>query len=253
MPKISVITPSVRRKGLRIVLRALLRQSFQDFEWLIGSEFIPRELNHRKGWVRWIPDKFKGGFWSLNRVYNKLIENTKGELIVSWQDYTFAKPECLSRFLNCYYKNPNIVVGGVGHKYQTGAWNVVTWQDPRARQDQGSFYECYPWDVEANLCAVPKQAFYDIGGFDEKMDFEGFGFDARGVFERLDMLGKYKFYLDQSNESFSLEHPRPKGWDKNNMIDKWTEYKKENIDKKAYPVLGYIKEPKPRKARLRHT
>jgi len=222
MVKISVLTPTTRgEKGLREPLRALNRQGFTDYEHIINKK------------------RYEGGFWGLNRAYNSMLKQAKGELIVSWQDYTFAKPDCLQKFWDCYQANKKTIVGAVGNKYRDNTWMVKTWQDPRQRQDQGIFYECYPWDIEANLCAVPKKAFYDIGGFDEKMDFIGFGFDARGVFERIDTLD-YKFYLDQSNESFSLEHGRLKGWDENNMIDKWTQYKKTMLDKSTYPVLKYL-------------
>jgi len=227
--KISVITPTVREKGLKIVSKALNRQSFTDFEHLINKK------------------RYEGGVWGLNRAYNDLIRESKSELIISMQDYTYARPDCLQKFWDCYQADKQTVVGAVGNKYTDDTWMVKTWQDPRQRTDQGAFYECYPWDIEANLCAVPKKAFYDIGGFDEEMDFVGFGFDARGVFERLDTLGTYKFYLDQSNESFSLEHGRLPGWDKNNMIDKWTEYKQKNLDKGTYPKLEYLKRPRTNK------
>ena len=230
---VSIITPSIRKEGLEIVRKALVNQTFENYEWIIGSPFDPIICSN------WVRDDFEGGFWSLNRIYNKMIKKAKGELIISWQDYTYAKPDALSRFWNCYLQEPNTLVGGVGNKYKDDTWSAKTWQDPRQRMDQGSYYECYPWDVEANFCSIPKKAIYDVGGFDEKMDFEGFGFDARGVFERIDMLD-YKFKLDQANESFSLEHDRPKGWDKHNMIDKWTDYKKENVDSKRYPILKYL-------------
>lgn len=232
---ISVLTPSIRKPGLALVEKALKRQTFDSFEWLVGSTVSP-ELPLAKHVV----DDFKGGIWSLNRIYNRMIEKATGELLVSWQDYTFANPDALSRFWNCYYDNPQSIISGVGNKYKDDTWTVKTWQDPRQRSDQGSFYECYPWDVEGNFSAWPKQALLDVGGFDEQMDFEGYGFDARGVMERIDLMGGYKFYLDQQNESFSLEHDRPEGWDENNFITKWPQWKQKNLDSKCYPVLKYL-------------
>lgn len=233
--RISVITPSIRKEGLDIVRKALFRQTFTDYEWIIGSPFISKYCD------KYVRDDFEGGYFTLNRIYNKMIKESSGELIVSLQDYTHIKPDALEKFWYAYKDNQKAIVSGVGNKYKDNTWMVKTWQDPRIRKDQGSFYECYPWDVEANFCAVPRKAIYDVGGFDEVMDFEGYGFDARGVFERIDMLGKYKFYLDQANESFSLEHDRPKGWDEHNMLTQWSGWKKKNIDKKRYPVLKYIK------------
>jgi len=229
---ISVITPSVRSAGLELVKKALLRQTFTDFEWIVNDK------------------RYKGGYWGLNRAYNDMIRQAKGELLVSWQDYTFAEPDALSRFWNCYTSNPYSIVSGVGNKYIDETWMIKKWQDPRERSDNTSFYECFPWDVEANFCSIPKRAVYEVGGFDEKMDFEGFGFDARGVFERIDMLGEYKFYLDQANVSYSLEHDRPDGWDEHNMINKWPEYKQTQIDKKRYPVLSYLQKSSSEKETL---
>lgn len=221
--KISVTCPSVRPEGLELVEKALDRQTFRDFDWVINSK------------------RYEGGYWGLNRAYNDLIRDAKGELIVSWQDYTFANPHTLETFWFHYQDEPKTLVSAVGNKYKDATFVAKVWQDPRERIDQGTYYECYPWDIEANLCSIPKQAILDVGGFDEQMDFEGYGFDARGVFERIDMLGKYKFKIDQSIKSYSLEHGRPDGWDEHNMLGKWTDYKSKQIDKKRYPVLSYLR------------
>lgn len=220
-PPISCITPSVRKEGLKLVEKALTRQTFQDFEWIVNDK------------------RYEGGYWGLNRAYNDLISRAKGELLISWQDYTFTDPHTLEKFFLHYRAEPKTLVTAVGNKYSNDLFSALTWKDPRERDDLGSYYECYPWDIEANLCSIPKQAMYEVGGFDEQMDFEGYGFDARGVFERLDYLG-YKFKIDQSIKSYSLEHGRPGGWDEHNMINKWNEYKKQQFDSKRYPVLRYL-------------
>lgn len=232
---ISVITPSVRQNGLDVVEKALKRQTFQDFEWLIGSPFIPTSGTH-------VVDDFKGGYWSLNRIYNKLIDRSDGELLVSWQDYTSAGPQTLEKFWYHFQNEPKTLVTAVGNKYKDDMWTVQTWQDPRQRQDQGSFYRCFPNDIEWNLCSVPKQAVYDVGGFDEQMDFMGYGMDALGVNERIDTYGGYDFKIDQTIVSFSLVHDRPKDWDKNNLLNGgYNERKKSLIDNGEYPTLEYLK------------
>lgn len=236
-PKITVLTPTIRPKGLALVEKALNRQTFTEFEWLVGTR---RDLWENTTRGRLVVDDFKGGYWSLNRIYNKMVRYSRGELLVSWQDYTFSDPTTLEKFWLHYKTNPNALVTAVGNKYETEKFMVQTWQDPRERDDQGSFYDCYPWDIEANLCSIPKNSIMTVGGFDEQMDFEGFGFDARGVFERIDMMGG-EFKIDQSIKSYSLNHDRPEGWDENNMIGKWTEYKRDQIDSGRYPVLRYLK------------
>lgn len=221
--KISVITPSVRDTGLPLVEKALKRQTFQDFEHIVqGAE----------------GDK-EGNVWTLNQDYNIAIKKAKGDLIVSWQDYTYAKPDTLQRFWTHYEQEPKTLIGAVGNKYQDDDFIVQIWQDPRERDDQGSYYPCYFSDIEWNLCSVPKQALYDVGGFDEEMD-KKYGMDGYSVNDRINILGGYDFKLDQSIKSYSLEHGRLNGdeWNKNNWNGRpYLEYRKRYIEN---PVLNYL-------------
>ncbi len=238
--KITVLTPTIRRDGLELVRKALRRQTEQDFEWLIGSPFNPRIPE-----ARWIEDDFRGGFWTLNRIYNKMIKQTKAPLLVSWQDYTYATPEALEKFLFHFQQEPKTLVTGVGSKYSDETWTVKTWQDPRERNDMGSYYLCYWNDWEGNFAAVPKQALYDVGGFDEKMDFLGFGMDWYGVLNRINDLGGYDFKIDQTNKSYSLEHGRVGGsdrWEKYNLIHGgYVKHREELLKRGKWPVLSYLK------------
>jgi len=211
---ISIITPTIRKEGLDIVKLALKRQTFKDFEWLIGSPFDP-EINE----ARWIVDDFKGLTWTFNRISNKLLKSAKGDLIVSWQDYTFADADALEKFARHYLINNKILVSGVGNKYKKvyPELGEQIWQDPRINNNYGTFYECYPVDWEANFAMAPKQSFYDIGGYDEYLD-NYFSMDNVSVVERIDDLKKYKFYLDQTIKSYSLMHNRPEGWDEKHAM-----------------------------------
>lgn len=236
MVKISVITPTVRPKGLDIVNKALKRQEFRDYEWLIGSPDKPRHVHGR-----WVPDEFELGYWTVNRIYNKLIAEAKGELIVSWQDWTYAKPDALEKFWYHYQEHKNYFVSGVGNKYQSDSWDVMTWKDSRERDDQGAFYPCYFNDIEGNFSAWPKKALYDVGGFDEKLDMMGYGMDVYGMLERVNALGTYDFYLDQTNKSYSLEHERVDDWEFHNLL--YGGYKNRTIElQKAgtWPKLSYL-------------
>lgn len=214
MFKITVITPSVRKEGLKILEKSLKKQTFKDFEWLIGSPFNP-EI---KGAV-WVVDDFKGGAWTLNRIYNKLLKKAKGELIVSYQDYIWITPLGLEKFWVAYKKTGGCITG-VGHIYsdldELGKPVNRVWTDPRVRDDQGSFYECYPQDWELNWCCAPRKAFFDIGGFDEEMD-KFYGMDNVDIARRLDKAG-YKFYIDQTNECRGLKHERPKDWNEKHWL-----------------------------------
>lgn len=229
---ISIITPSIRvPEGLEVVKKGLDRQTINDFEWLIGS---PNESNVGK----WIRDSFKGGFWTLNRMLNSLVREAKGDLVVSIQDYTFFNPDALEKFLFYYEKDSKSIVSGIGDKYESVyPLGKRLWTDPR--RDTGNGFRTCPFHyIEGNFCAFPKQAIIDIGGFDESLDFEGYGLDFYSLFDRLSIKGGYKFYIDDTNESFSLTHGRVKDWDERNIsAERYKEIRNKYLEN---PVLSYL-------------
>lgn len=208
----------MRPEGLSLVEKALKRQTFRDFEWLVGSPYKPVGSY-------WVQDDFKGGFWTLNRIYNKLIQEAKADLIVSWQDYTFADPDTLEKFYFHFTQEPKTLVSGIGNKYQDDTWREIVWKDPRERADMGTYYPCIFADIEFNLCSIPKEALSKIGGFIEDMDFLGYGMDGYSVVERLNEMGGWDFKLNQTIKSYSLPHPRLPDWDKNNLLRRWDKVK----------------------------
>lgn len=244
MSKVSVITPSIRPKGLEIVKNALKKQTFKDFEWLICSVFDPGIPE-----AKWIPDNFTGGFWSLNRAYNSLFKFSSGDIIVTWQDWIFANPDALEKFVDNVEKT-NGVVSGVGDQYERvnkwGKPEIKIWSDPRKTDKYGSFYEVNSNDAEWNFCAFPKQAIIAVGGMDEQLDFLGYGGDQLQASERMDQLG-IKFYLDQTNESCTVRHNRgdfggQDAWDKAHVLfnGKYDQRKRELIQSGQWPKISYL-------------
>jgi hypothetical protein len=228
--KIVVITPTIRLEGLPLVQRALEEQTFDGFDWYVCSPTKPP----KDCWATWIPDNFKGGLWSLNRAYNAMIKKSDAELLVSWQDFTYAKPDTLERFWKHYEYEPNMLVTALGDKYETETWRKKTWTDPRF----GGM--CNFPEVEWNLCSCPRQALVDIGGFDEDSDFLYLGMDGYGVNERLASLG-YQFYADRKIESFSLGHGRVANWEKDNGIHGLYQKRVEELKtRNQWPVIGKL-------------
>ena len=220
--KITVVTPTIRKEGLDVVKKALKAQSFTEYEWLIGSSFDP-EIEE----AIWVKDDFKDGYWTLNRIYNRLFEHARGELIVSLQDWIWVQKDGLEKFWTNYEATEKkAVISGVGDQYERlnkwGKPEIKIWSDPRKNLENGSFYECYPNDAEWNWCAIPMQAIIDAGGMDEGLDFLGYGGDQLQISTRIDELG-YKFFLDQTNESFTVRHSRDdfggqEAWDKDHVL-----------------------------------
>jgi hypothetical protein len=146
---------------------------------------------------------------------NEALRNSKGELIISYQDMIEIRPDTLERFWGHYVDNPKSCVGAVGDQYTFFEPPIKVWVDPRRRLDQGTFYEIFENDLEYTLAAIPRKAIYEVGGFDEIYD----NYAAIGEKELNARIYKagYKFYLDQSIEYKALHHPRLNGkeeWDK---------------------------------------
>ena len=236
-PKISVISPTIRKGGLELVTKALKRQTI-GFEWIVGCPFKPETpLPHK--WVE-DPPKKKGDYWAIYKNYNAMLREATGDLIVTWQDCTYTNPDTLERFLFHYKRDPKTIVGAVGNKYADEDWQVKIWQDPRQRSDYGSFYEVYFNDIELNLASFPKQAFYDVGGFDEYLDKYSSlcGYD---VLDRLNDLGGWNFKLDQSINSFSTEHGRLPEWEENSPWHGAYDKRKRDLKNVGkWPILDYL-------------
>jgi hypothetical protein len=243
---ISVITPTIRKEGLDIVAKALQKQTWTDWEWLIGSPFDP-EIP----WATWVKDDFKGGFWTLNRMYNRLFQEAKGELIVSWQDFIYATPGGLEQFWDAYLElGGKGLISGVGDQYKSidafgKPYNKI-WNDPRKNSEpnKGTFYECYWNDIEWNWAAIPRVRFFDVGGMDEQLDFLGYGGDQLQTCDRLSDLGWVTFWLDKGNESYTLRHSRDdhggqEHWDANHVLfnGKYVERKNQLIKAGQWPKL----------------
>lgn len=245
---ISVLTPSIRKEALAIVAYSLQRQTVEEFEWLIGSPFDP-EIP----WARWIPDTFEGGFWTLNRMYNKLLQEAKGELIVSWQDSIYIPPQGLETFQDDFRGLDGLcIVSGIGDQYKQphglGKPIEKIWDDPRRNGGKtNSFYECNFPDVEWNWCAFRKGTIETVGGFDEGLDALGFGMDGYQVNERLNEA-KGHFYLDHANESYTIRHDRSahggqEAWDQHNLLSngKYEKRRVELIEQGLWPVVDNSK------------
>lgn len=252
--KISIITVTNRPGGLDLQWYALKNQTFEDFEWIICDtlaqkrrKLLQKYTNNDKRIKHIQQDPKKEGYATgLAKAENQALREASGELCVMLQDYIWIPPQSLDKYWYAYKAMEKSLVSGVGNIYgKPGKKDIVdnnglltvfskplkkrperiVWSDPRMRSDLGSFYECYPNDIEFNFCAVPMKCFKELGGLDEEYDKIGHAYDNVNVALRAEMLG-YVPYLDQSNECRALDHD-----------DFWPN--KVKIDQKTYPIAPF--------------
>jgi len=208
--KISIITPSVRLEFLDMIERCLARQTFSDFEWLVVSPFEYKDAI----WVQ-DPPMREGDYYRLNGAWNKGLRKAEGELFVSIVDGLWFPPDTLEKLWYHYEKDNKSCVTTIGHQYDqevNGKPEHMVWRDPRARLDQGSFYEVSPREMELCIASLPMEGVIEVGGFDEEYD-KGCAVSEKELCYRLDSLG-YKFYIDQTIEYRAIHHPRLGGSEK---------------------------------------
>ncbi len=186
--KISVLTPSIRPEGLKVVQESLAKQSFKDFEWLVEVG-VP------------------GQGHDLNAAYNRMLKRAKGELIVSVQDYINMPADYLQKFWDAYQKHPKtFFTAPVGKVDNLDFKGSIKW-DWRSRTEGNvpmdivdSRWDC--WEIDSG-CA-PLSALKEIGGFDEELDLH-WSCDNVNVGCRADLAG-YTFKNLVHNPVIAYDH-----------------------------------------------
>lgn len=176
---ISVLTPTVRPRGLKRVQQSLEDQTFQDFEWLVEVGLRNTEGS------------------DLNAAYNRMLRRAKGELVVSVQDYIKIPVDGLERFWEAYRNESAFYTAPVGKVQDVGGEPEFDWREvPEA--------DCNWQRWEIDYGAAPLDALKYIGGFDERLD-ECWGFDNVNVGFRAHREG-YDFYNLPDNKAVAWDH-----------------------------------------------
>lgn len=198
---IDVVTPSVRNDQLDMVKKCLDRQTFKDFTWHIVGPVDRATVKE--------PEKREGDYYNLNKAWNAAYRQAKGRLIVSIVDGLWFPPDTLEHLLNHYLMNNKACVTCIGHQYdrvENGKPEHMVWRDPRARTDQGSFYEVPHTEMELCIASFPRQAVLDVGGVDEEFD-KFAALSEKEMMARMYKAG-YKTYISQTIEYRAIQHPR---------------------------------------------
>lgn len=181
MPKISVITPTIRgEEGLYLPRESLSKQTFRDFEWLFETH-NPEEP----------PD--------FNQSMNRMIKKSQGELLVFLQDFITINKHGLEYFWQAYQKHPEAFFTAPVGKTLDGDHVEWEWRAYRSNDEDLEFVE---WEIDWG--SAPKKLLKEIGGFDEELD-KYWGFDNVNVGERINMAG-FKIKNLLHNKAIALDH-----------------------------------------------
>ena len=217
MPKISVITPSIRPSGLEVVRDSLANQTFDSFEWLVEFGF--------------------GKKMSFSTDMNKLLRRVKGELVVSYQDYIKIPSDGLQKFWDAYQEDKKtFYTAPVG---KTLDWKTVNWD----WRYNGQKRKIDPPEWEMDWACAPLEAFYEIGGLDEDFD-RGWSWDNVNIALRAEKAG-YKFMVLPGNKAVAYDHDKVMEHpfrDKLANNDTLSEIKRDDIEKGNWK-LDYLTRP----------
>ena len=177
MPRISVITCSIRPEYIYLTHKALQRQTFKDWEWIVELE-LP------------------GVDFGLPRAMNRALKRCKGEITVHLQD-CINIPEDFLQHVSDSYKG-DFVTYPLGKINNDGD---IEW-DWRKNNNK----EVQPFEWEADLASAPLKAFYDIGGYDESF-CDGWSWDNVEVGYRAKAAG-YNFRCDNGTFGHAIDHDK---------------------------------------------
>lgn len=181
--KISILTPTIRgHKALEPNAQSIAAFNFnpEEFEWLTEESDSSKH--------------------DLNAAFNRMLRKAKGELIVFMEDYTKATTEGLNKFWDAYQQFPNsFFTAPLG---KTLDWQTIEW-DWRGYSDATeTTYNC--WEIDWG--AAPKQALFEVGGFDEELDKYWSGDNVNVAYRAY--LNGYKFKNLFNNPAVALNHDK---------------------------------------------
>jgi hypothetical protein len=209
-PTVSVITPTIRPAGLRMVAECLRRQTVLDWEWLIGTpwnmatsvlvESCDGDAD-RQVTIYAEPPRFADDLYTLNKTWNLLVKKARSDRLVFLVDWIWFPEDTLEKFL-AYPDDTG--VSSVGHHYRDvienkpeGRW----WTDPRTRI--GHFGAEH---MELACAALTRHRILDVGGFDEDYDRVA-GLSEKELCLRMAADG-CRFVLDPDIEIRNWTHPK---------------------------------------------
>lgn len=223
MPKVSIITPTIRTGFWNIMADNLSKQTYKNFEWIIVDDYKQSRDETAKKYItkynldiKYIRgDKSLGKYdrrLGLVRANNQAWKLSTGELLIWLQDFILIDETAVERLVDLYRHNPNTIFAPVDIYYHTkikpnknnledwfdGQTNIVgnkDWTNIRVKY-QGIRPTENNFDFETNFGAIPKSIVEELNGFWEFFD-DFLGYDNSEFSLRALKMG-YKLLIDDS-------------------------------------------------------
>lgn len=162
--KVSVLTPFIRIDGLKPVKASLASQTNQDFEWLVEAGMPWRGHD-------------------LNAAMNRMLKRATGDIILIIQDHIKVPEDTIEKIQELHrmsektcFTYPVLKCDKFTDTKLRGDW----------RPEKNDFIPHYQW--ETDFASAPRQAFLDVGGYDEEFD-KGWSWDNVNIAHRMKMAG----------------------------------------------------------------
>jgi len=179
--KISILTPSIRPEGLKVVYDSLKKQTFDinSIEWLVEIGFPEKGCD-------------------LNAAYNRMLRRAKGDIIVSLQDFIKIPENALQEIYNIQ-REDTLITYPVAKVKEWGDKPIWDWRAIETKKIE-------PIEWEADFASACKSMFFKVGGWDEELD-KFFSFDNVSIGFRASMIG-YKFLCYNKLKAIGLDHDK---------------------------------------------
>ena len=175
---VSVLTPSIRPKGLEITQQCLKNQTYQDFQWIVEIGL--------------------GNKHDFNQAMNRMIKRANGKIIIILQDYIKVEPDFIEKCVKACDKE-TMFTCPVGKTDKEDYSGTPKWD---WRNNHNAQMDWRMWEIDAGFCH--RDILLAVGGFDERLD-QWWSMDNVSVGKRADIMG-YKFKCLIDNKCIAYDH-----------------------------------------------
>ena len=223
-PKVSVFAATYRLGGQRMMFESLAKQTFKDFEYVLGDEIFVererelRELADRAG-IRFTHVAVKSlpvTAWPF--VFNRALEACRGELLVICGDYSWLSENYLERAWELHERfcgMASMCGMKLDHRTTADEYNAGTaWTAPVDIPEDRITYVTRWIDGDrgyvtdnrvTGLYTVPRELATWLNGSDEAF-CGGHGYDDWDFTYRCELAG-HRFVLDLAAVVHRVSHP----------------------------------------------